>query len=117
MPLCSYATPVRQTRKKQVTTKIYLISPCAPFRTEDLFLRKIHLVVLVGEVEAALHESLPVTLEESHQEGHQSRLHFTPKYSSTVKHDMTAARFFYQHFQKLGVPLTIVNDEVARVLA
>ena len=40
---------------------------------------------------------------------------FTPKDSSTAKHDMTAARFFYQQCQMLGVPLTIVNDEVGFV--
>jgi hypothetical protein len=64
----------------------------------------------MGEVDTVLHDTLE-------KQGHQSRLPFTPKESSTTKHDMTVARFFYQHCQKIDVPLTIVNDEVTRLLA
>ena len=82
--------------------------PCArPSGTEDLFLSKIGSVVLVGDVGTVSHESPLVTQEE--------QSHFTPNDSSTAKHDMTAARFFYQQCQMLGVPLTIVNDEVGFV--
>ena len=35
-----------------------------------------------------------------------------PKDCSANKFDMAAARFFYEHCQLLGVPLTVVDDEV-----
>ena len=66
----------------------------------------------MGEVATVLHEAPPATLEE---QSHEHRLQFIPKDSSTAKHDITAARFFYQQCQTLGVPLTIVNDEVGFV--
>ena len=87
---------------------VFSIPYAPPYETEDLFLSKILSVVLVGEIETVLHG----TLEEQGHQGHQSRLHFTPKDSSTAKHDVAAARFFYQHCQMLGVSLTVVTDEV-----
>ena len=83
-----------------------------PSGTEDLFLSKICSVVLAGEVDTISHQLPPVTLEE---QNHETRLHLAPKDSSTAKHDITAARFFYQQCQMLGVPLTVVNDEVGFV--
>ena len=59
--------------------------------------------------EQRTHQS--VDIDQSHQDDLKDRT-LIPKDSSANKHDMAAASFFYQQCQLMGVPLTVVNDEV-----
>jgi len=81
-----------------------------------LFRHKIGSVVLVGAVNTVSSHSISSeqqnhpSLDQRHQD--QKYRPLIPKDCSSNKFDMTAASFFYEHCQLLGVPLTVVDDEV-----
>ena len=88
--------------------------------TEELFLEKVSSVVLVGAVDTVslsdIGKSTGHGVSES-GDANQGKLDqndqpLIPKDCSTNKHDMAAASFFYERCQLLGVPLTVINDEV-----
>ena len=67
-------------------------------------------MVLVGAVDTV---SLSDTGKSAgHGKLDQNDQPLIPKDCSINKHDMAAASFFHERCQLLGVPLTVINDEV-----
>ena len=75
--------------------------------SEALFLHKISSVVVVGNVGT-------VPTEETEQ--NHDTVSFTPSKSDANKHDMPAAHFVYQRCHLLGVPMTVISEQVAHTI-